>query len=103
MVWIAIERLVGPHDHVVVPALIPERAGDLDVGERRRRVAFQTLQFQLKPALQVAERFHQVAVVEVRFGETREEAWHRYLAEHPESAGVDVKIFHYPNPNRGKT
>ena len=67
MVWIAIERLVGPHDHVVVPALIPERAGDLDVGERRRRVACQTLQFQLKPALQVAERFHQGAVVEVRF------------------------------------
>src|SRR5262245_24005979 len=24
MLWIAIERLVGPHDHVVVPALIPE-------------------------------------------------------------------------------
>ena len=44
-----------------------------------------------------------LAVVEVRVGETREEAWRRYLAEHPESAGVDVKIFHYPNPNRGKT
>ena len=41
-----------------------------------------------------------LAVVEVRVGETREEAWRRYLAEHQESAGVDVKIFHYPNPNR---
>ena len=47
MLWIAIERLVGPHDHVVVAAQIPERAGDLDVGGRRRRVAFQTLQFQV--------------------------------------------------------
>jgi hypothetical protein len=44
-----------------------------------------------------------LAVVEVRVGETREEAWHRYLAKHPESAGVDVKIFHHPNPNRDKT
>jgi hypothetical protein len=26
MLWIAIERLVGPHDHVVVPTLKPERA-----------------------------------------------------------------------------
>jgi hypothetical protein len=43
-----------------------------------------------------------LAVVEVCVGETREEAWRRYLAEHPESAGVDVKIFHYPNPNRGE-
>jgi hypothetical protein len=44
-----------------------------------------------------------LAVVEVRVGETRKEAWRRYIAEHPESAGVDVKIFHYPNPNRDKT
>jgi hypothetical protein len=43
-----------------------------------------------------------LALVEVRVGETREEAWHRYLAEHPESAGVSVKIFHYPNPHPRK-
>src|SRR6266540_514745 len=43
MLWIAIERFVGPHDHVIVPTLIPEREGDLHVSERRRRVAFQTL------------------------------------------------------------
>jgi hypothetical protein len=44
-----------------------------------------------------------VAVVEVRNVESQEEAWRRYLAEHPESFWVDVKIFHYPNPNSGKT
>lgn len=44
-----------------------------------------------------------LAVVEVRVGESREEAWCRYLADHPEKAGVDVKVFHYPNPNCSKT
>ena len=44
-----------------------------------------------------------VAVVEARVGETQEAAWRRYLAEHPESSGVNVKIFHYPNPNHDKT
>ena len=52
MFWIAIERFVGPHDHVVVPTLIPERDGDQHVSERRRRVALETLQFQLKSTLQ---------------------------------------------------
>ena len=28
MSWIAIERFVGPHDHVVVPTLKQERVGD---------------------------------------------------------------------------
>jgi len=40
-----------------------------------------------------------LAVVEVRKGESQEEAWRRYLAVHPESVGVRVKIFHYPNPS----
>ena len=44
-----------------------------------------------------------LAVVEVRVGETQEEAWRRYLTRHPESVGVRIKIFHYPNPNRDKT
>jgi hypothetical protein len=44
-----------------------------------------------------------LAVVEVGVGESREEAWRRYLAEHPEKIGVDVKIFHYQNPKSGKT
>ena len=38
-----------------------------------------------------------VAVVVVRNGESKEEAWRRYLAEHPECVKVDVKIFHYAN------
>jgi len=41
-------------------------------------------------------------VVEVRVGENREEAWRRYLAEHPEKITIDIKILHYPNPNRCK-
>ena len=43
-----------------------------------------------------------LAVVEVRNGESQEEAWRRYLSDHPESAGVSVKIFHYPNPRPSK-
>jgi hypothetical protein len=40
-----------------------------------------------------------LAVVEVRKGENKEKAWRRYLAVHPESVEVRVKIFHYPNPS----
>jgi len=38
-----------------------------------------------------------VAVVEVRFGESQEKAWRRYLADHPEIVGVRVRIFNYPS------
>ena len=38
-----------------------------------------------------------VAVVVVRHAESQEEAWRRYLDDHPESVGASVKIFHYPN------
>jgi hypothetical protein len=40
-----------------------------------------------------------LVVVEVRNGESQEEAWRRHLAENPESAGAQVKIFHYPKPS----
>jgi hypothetical protein len=40
-----------------------------------------------------------LAVVEVRNGESQEDAWRRYLADNPENAGVVVKIFHYPEPS----
>jgi hypothetical protein len=40
-----------------------------------------------------------LAVVEVKNGETQEDAWRRYLAENPNSAGAHVKIFHYPEPS----
>ena len=67
MARIAVERLVHPHDHVVVPALIPERDRDEHVCERRSRVAFETLQLQLESARQLTEGLHQAAVMEVRF------------------------------------
>jgi hypothetical protein len=44
-----------------------------------------------------------VAVVEVVNGESQEEAWRRYLTHHPESIGVRIKIFHYPNPSHDQT
>ena len=37
-----------------------------------------------------------LAVVEVHNGETQDDAWRRYLTDHPENAGAEVKIFHYP-------
>jgi hypothetical protein len=40
-----------------------------------------------------------VAVVEVHNGESQEEAWRRHLSRHPESVGVRIKIFHYPDPS----
>jgi hypothetical protein len=43
-----------------------------------------------------------LAVVEVRNGESQEEAWRRYLTEHPEKVGVRVKIFNYPNSSPRK-
>jgi hypothetical protein len=43
-----------------------------------------------------------LAVVEVRNGESQEEAWRRYLADHPEKAGVRIKIFNYQNSSPRK-
>jgi hypothetical protein len=37
----------------------------------------------------------QVALVEVRSGESQEEAWRRHLLSHPWSAAAQVKIFHF--------
>ncbi len=36
-----------------------------------------------------------VAVIPVSPGETKEQAWRRYLREHPESPKIDVRIFHH--------
>jgi len=38
-----------------------------------------------------------LAVVVVRHAESQEEAWRRYLDDHPESVGADVTIFHFPS------
>jgi hypothetical protein len=43
-----------------------------------------------------------LAVVEVRNGESQEEAWRRYLAEHPEKVAVRIKIFNYQNSSPRK-
>ena len=43
-----------------------------------------------------------LAVVVVNNGESQEDAWDRYLADNPESVGVRVKIFHYPQPSLHK-
>jgi hypothetical protein len=40
-----------------------------------------------------------LAVVEVRNGESQDDAWRRYLADNPANAGAHVKIFHYPEPS----
>jgi hypothetical protein len=40
-----------------------------------------------------------VAVVEVCAGESREEAWRRYLTDNPEANRTHIKIFHYPEPS----
>ena len=37
-----------------------------------------------------------LAVIVVNDGETEEEAWRRYLADHPGYADTRIKIFHYP-------
>jgi hypothetical protein len=47
-----------------------------------------------------------LAVIEVKEGETQEEAWRRYLTTNPEYANSHIKIFHYPadrSPARAKT
>jgi hypothetical protein len=38
-----------------------------------------------------------LAVVEVRNGESQEEAWRRHLTDHPEDSSVRIKIFNYHN------
>jgi hypothetical protein len=57
----------------------------------------------LKKSLLAQDLKMSVAVVEVRDGESQEEALRRYLTHHPESIGVRIKIFHYPDPNRRKS
>ncbi len=39
-----------------------------------------------------------IAIIEIRPGETKEGAWSRHLARHPEDSSAHVKIF-----NRGDT
>ena len=68
---IDIERLVRPHDRLVVAALVPVGNGDLDAHERRERIALEGLLFQLEALLQLAQRLHQAAVVQPGLGVIR--------------------------------
>jgi hypothetical protein len=43
------------------------------------------------------------AVIEVKDGESQEEAWKRHLAANPAIASAHIKIFHYPAPRNLKT
>jgi hypothetical protein len=73
MLRITVERLVRPHDHVVVPSLFEEGECNPHMRECRRLVAFKSTQFQLKSAIQLTEGLHQLAVMEVRLGVIRVE------------------------------
>lgn len=43
------------------------------------------------------------AVIEVKDGESQEEAWKRHLAVNPAIALAHIKIFHYPAPKGMQT
>jgi hypothetical protein len=44
-----------------------------------------------------------LALIEVKNGESQEEAWKRHLDTNPATALARIKIFHYPAPRGGKT
>ena len=37
--------------------------------------------------------YYQLAIIQVRAGETNDEAWHRHLIETPDDISVTIKIF----------
>jgi hypothetical protein len=39
----------------------------------------------------------QMAIVQVKLGETAEEAWRRHLTEHPEDIAANIKVFNSPD------
>jgi glutamine amidotransferase-like uncharacterized protein len=44
-----------------------------------------------------------VAVIEVKNGETQEQAWQRHLAAYPGTSRSAIKVFHYPAPEGVQT
>jgi hypothetical protein len=44
-----------------------------------------------------------VVVIEVKDGETQEQAWQRHLATDPATTRAVIKVFHYPPPKARKT
>jgi hypothetical protein len=48
----------------------------------------------MEPQTGIERYFHcRVAVIEMRPGESKEDAWSLHLLEHPEDAYVDIKVF----------
>ena len=48
----------------------------------------------MEPQTEVERYFHcRIAVIEMRPGESKEDAWSRHLLEHPEDAYADIKVF----------
>src|SRR5215510_13697943 len=68
---IKIESLIRPRDRFVVLSLIPVRAGDLHQDERRPRITRERLLLESKAFFQLAESFHQAAVLDQRLGMVR--------------------------------
>lgn len=42
-----------------------------------------------------------IAVVQVRQGESNQEAWNRHLEEHPHDANAMIKVFNQPRKTKG--
>ena len=48
----------------------------------------------MEPQTEVERYFHcRIAVIELRPGESKEDAWSLHLLEHPEDAYADIKVF----------
>lgn len=48
----------------------------------------------MEPQTEVERYFYcQVVVIEIRPGESKEDAWFRHIVEHPEDAYADIKVF----------
>ena len=49
---------------------------------------------EMKPQFDLEKYFNiRMAIIEIRLEETKEEAWYRHLAEHPEDLYANLKIF----------
>ena len=48
----------------------------------------------MEPQTEVERYFHcRIAVIQMRPGENKEDAWSLHLLEHPEDADADIKVF----------
>lgn len=48
----------------------------------------------MKPEYAIKNYFNfRIAIIEMGFGENKEDAWSRHLSEHPEDTYANIKIF----------